>query len=125
MAKLYRDGEGVEKDSKKEWRHLEEAAIGGHPGARHNLGVREIGKGRIERGKKHFIIAANLGCVDSIEALKGGYVKGFVGKEELGTALRAYQAAKDETKSPQRDEVEEFQRNAIPELDFSTEPAFG
>eukprot|EP00984_Skeletonema_dohrnii_P030767 scaffold22498_cov50-Skeletonema_dohrnii-CCMP3373.AAC.1 len=44
MAKLYRDGEGVEKDSKKEWCHLEEAAIGGHPAARHNLGVREGGK---------------------------------------------------------------------------------
>jgi len=31
------DGYGVEKDEKKELHHLEEAAIRGHPEARHNL----------------------------------------------------------------------------------------
>jgi len=103
LAKLYRDGEGVEKDSKKEWDHLEEASIGGHPDARHNLGVREVSKGRIERGKKNFIIAATLGNHESIKALKEGYVKGFVRKEEFGAALRAYQAVVEETKSSQRE----------------------
>ena len=39
LAGCYHLGHGVEKDEKKELFHLEEAAIGGHPKARHNLGV--------------------------------------------------------------------------------------
>jgi len=41
---MYYEGQGVEKDKKKDVYHLEQAAIGGHPNARHNLGVvkREI-----------------------------------------------------------------------------------
>ena len=38
LSLMYRDGQGVEKDKKKELYHLEEAAIGGHPDVRHNLG---------------------------------------------------------------------------------------
>jgi TPR repeat protein len=37
----YRDGEGVEKDEKKAVYHLEQAAIGGEPNARYNLGALE------------------------------------------------------------------------------------
>jgi TPR repeat protein len=39
LADLYQKGHGVRKDEKKELHHLEEAAIGGHPAARHNLGA--------------------------------------------------------------------------------------
>eukprot|EP00985_Skeletonema_marinoi_P032099 scaffold38277_cov204-Skeletonema_marinoi.AAC.3 len=46
LSVMYREGEGVEKDEKKELRHLEEAAIIGHPFARHILGVTEQRKGR-------------------------------------------------------------------------------
>jgi TPR repeat protein len=98
-----RDGKGVEKNKKKEIFHLEQAAIGGHPKARHNLGCKELRNGKIERAKKHFIIAANLGLDDSIEALKQGYVKGHVSKEEFAAALCTHQAAVDATKSPQRE----------------------
>jgi len=38
LSVLYREGEGVEKDTKKELFHLEEAAIAGHPRARFRLG---------------------------------------------------------------------------------------
>ena len=42
--------EGVEKDKKKEmYHHLEEAAIGGHPGARYNIGCVEWNNRRVER----------------------------------------------------------------------------
>jgi hypothetical protein len=58
---------------------------------------------KIERAKKHFIIAANLGFDDSVEALKHVYVVGHVSKEEFAAALRAHQAAVDATKSPQRE----------------------
>ena len=45
MAGVYHDGYGVEEDEKKIIHHLEEAAIGGHPGARHNFGCEESKNG--------------------------------------------------------------------------------
>jgi len=107
LSLLYGDGHGVEKDKQKEIYHLEEAAIGGHPDARFNLGCEEEESGNIERAVKHFIIVANQGH-DSIKALMEYFKKGFVSKEDLAAALRAHQAAVDATKSPQRDTAEEY-----------------
>ena len=70
ISNLYRSGKGVEKDEKKKLYHLEEAAIAGHPLARHNLGLYEGRNKRIGRSMKHFIIAANLGFDQSIQMLK-------------------------------------------------------
>ena len=103
LSLSYRDGIGVEKDKKKEVYHLEQAAIGGHPQARCHLGCVEEGNGRIDRAVKHWIIAANLGDDDSIEALKNCYAHEVVSKENYASALRGYQAAIDATKSPQRE----------------------
>jgi TPR repeat protein len=103
LSASYHNGEGVEKDEKKELYHLEEAAIGGHPSARYNLGIAEGKNGRIERSVKHFIIAASLGHDDSLKALKQLYAAGLVSKEDFAAALRAHQAAVDATKSPQRE----------------------
>ena len=50
LSIMYQNGMFVEK---KEWYHLEEAAIGGHPQARSNLACYEHMKGRIERAVKH------------------------------------------------------------------------
>ena len=58
---------GVEQDMKKAMYHAEQAAIGGHPAARHNLGTWEEDIGK---AAKHFIIAANLGFDDSLQELK-------------------------------------------------------
>ena len=52
--------------------------------------------GRIERTIKHFIISANLGYDDSIEALKREYTRGRISKEDLEAALRAHQASTNE-----------------------------
>ena len=60
LSVMYFNGEGVEKDEKKHIYHLEEAAIAGHPRARYNIGFEELENGRIERARKHFIIAANF-----------------------------------------------------------------
>ena len=68
--------------------HLKEAVIAGCPGARHNLGYIEWNNGRIEMAVKHFIIAANLGRVKSIEMLKLCYRKGLVSVTKI-LALRA------------------------------------
>jgi TPR repeat protein len=60
LGNMYYEGEGVEKDEEKELFHLEKAAIGGHPLARHNLGCHEAKNGIIERAVKHFTIAPSL-----------------------------------------------------------------
>jgi TPR repeat protein len=102
LAVLYSEGKGVEKDKKKQLHHLEEAAIGGNPRARHHLGCVELKNGRGERAIKHFIIAAKLGFDPSLETLKDAYMKGCVSKEDFASALRAHQPAVDATKSSQR-----------------------
>eukprot|EP00984_Skeletonema_dohrnii_P020250 scaffold9816_cov99-Skeletonema_dohrnii-CCMP3373.AAC.4 len=111
LSVLYDDGHGVEKDKGKEIYHLEEAAIGGHPYARFNLGVEEEKSGSIERAVKHLIIAANLGDDKSIKLLMRMFKEGKVSKVDLAAALRAHQAAVDATKSPHREAAEEYYRN--------------
>ncbi len=108
LSCMYGEGQGVEKDEKKEMYHLEEAAIAGHPDARHNLGIEEASNGRFERARKHFIIAANLGDHDSLKAVKDLYANGHASKEDYDGALRAYQAAVDATKSTEREVAERF-----------------
>ena len=108
LSIMYWKGQGVEKDEKKEIYHLEEASIGGHPYARHNLGSEEGQCGRFERAKKHFIIAANLGYHDSLKALRKLYANGHASKEDYASALRAYQAATEEAKSEEREVAEAF-----------------
>jgi TPR repeat protein len=103
LGYMYGEGEGVEKDEEKAVYHFEKTAIGGHPFARHNLGSIERKHGRMERAVKHFIIAAKLGCDDSMKVLWGQYSEGNITKEDLDATLRTHQAAIDETKSEQRD----------------------
>jgi TPR repeat protein len=102
LSFLYREGKGVEKDMKKCVYHLEEASIGGHAGARYNLGVHEGRSGRIDKMMKHWIIAAKQGHDKALGAVKNGFVKGFASKEDYASALRGHQAAVDATKSAQR-----------------------
>ncbi len=108
LSVMYREGDGVDKDKKKEVYHLEEAAIAGNPIARHNLGCYDAHNGRYERARKHFIIAANLGYHDSLELIKRLYADGHATKEDYANALRAYQAAVEATKSTEREEAEAY-----------------
>ena len=112
LSIMYARGDGVEKDKKKELFHLEEAAIGGVTDARHNLGSIEGINKRYDRAIKHYIIAANMGHDESLEALKENYATGIVTKEEFATALRGHKAAVDATKSPQRKEAEAAKQRA-------------
>jgi TPR repeat protein len=112
LAVLYHDGQGVDRDEKKEKYHLEEAAIGGHPRARYNLALMEGRRyGRYDRAMKHYIIAAGQGHDGSLKWLVENFKRGLVKKEVLDAALRAHQAAVDETKSPQREEAKEIYRD--------------
>eukprot|EP00984_Skeletonema_dohrnii_P039049 scaffold42982_cov205-Skeletonema_dohrnii-CCMP3373.AAC.1 len=113
LSVLYHHGRGVEKDEKKELYHMEEAAIGGHPDARYNLACYEGRKRRHDRAVKHFSIAAAQGFDESIKLLLTMFTDGRLvnySKDILAAALRAYQAAVDATKSPQREAAEELQR---------------
>ncbi len=108
LGAMYHNGQGVEMDEMKEKYHFEEAAIGGHPLARYNLGCHEYDNGNVERAVKHWIIAANQGQDDSIKKLLEAFKEGDVSKDELAAALRAHKAAVDETKSPQREYTEQY-----------------
>jgi tetratricopeptide (TPR) repeat protein len=105
LSCMYRNGDGVERDLKKEIYHLEEAAMGGHPYARYNLGFAEEGNGDMQRAVKHFIIAANLGHDDALDRVKEGYISELLSKEDYASALRGHQNAVDATKSQQREEA--------------------
>lgn len=111
LSSMYRAGQGVAENKKKEIYHLEQASIGGHFKARHNLGVEEFQNGRIDRAVKHWIIAATTGDDASLDVIKRGYGQGFVGKEDYAAALRAHQAAVNETKSPQREAARVAEQN--------------
>eukprot|EP00985_Skeletonema_marinoi_P002912 scaffold1192_cov80-Skeletonema_marinoi.AAC.2 len=106
LALLYHNGRGVEKDEKRAMHHLKEAAIGGHPRARYNLGCVEWNNGKTERAVNHWIIAATQGEDDSIKFLLEKFRSGIVSKDDLAAALRAHQAAVDSAKSPQREAAE-------------------
>jgi TPR repeat protein len=83
LSLMYHQGQGVEKDMKKLVHHLEEAAIGGHPWARHNLSAIEQNRGREDRAYRHLIIAAKQGFDDGLDAVKKGFMDGSVNKEDL------------------------------------------
>ena len=111
LSTLYGEGIGVEKDETRERHHAELAAIGGHPGARHNLGCVEKENGRIERAAKHWIISAKLGDDESLKSVKSLYKIQYISKDVFATALRGYQTAIEATKSPQREEAAEVYKN--------------
>ena len=110
LSHFYHEGQGVNVDKKKVLYHLEEAAICGHPLARHNLAMLEGRNGREDRGYKHMIIAANMGFDLSLACLKDEYKHGLVSNEVLASAIRGYQAAVNATKSPKREEAEAQKR---------------
>ena len=105
LSIMYRSGMGVEMNEKKCLYHSEQAAIGGHPIARYNLGSKEKSNGKIDRAVKHWIIGATLGGDESVDAVKNCFKDGLVSKEDFTTTLRAYQTAIEATKSPKREEA--------------------
>jgi len=106
LSVAYYDGKGVEQNKEKFIYHSEQAAIAGHPEARHNIGIEEWNNDRFDRAKKHFIIAANLGCHESLRQVMELCADGHASKEDYANALRAYQVAVDAMASKERGEAE-------------------
>jgi len=107
----YGVGGGVEKNETEAVRHCEIAAKGGHPDARHYLGVLDYNAGRKDRALRHFMISAKMGYEGSLKMIKELFMKGDATKGDYAKALTGFQDATDETKSPQREEAEEFYQN--------------
>ncbi|KAL7539867.1 hypothetical protein ACHAXR_012320 [Thalassiosira sp. AJA248-18] len=110
IANAYAQGVGVEKDMKKAKHHWELGAIGGDDTPRYNLGVIEVNAGNTNRAMKHFMIAAEFGCDDSLKEIQRGFSDGHVTKDDFEKALRAHKEFKDEVQSDQRDAVDAVRR---------------
>ena len=87
VAREYFFGKVVEQDKDKGIQHYKLAAIGGHEGAHHTLGLLELIQGNIDLAMKHFIIAARRPAMT---------------KDDYAKTLRAYQFSVDEMKSEGR-----------------------
>ena len=105
LADSYKNGNGVEIDTKKAKHYWELAAINGSIEARHNLGCSEGNSGNHERAMKHCLIAARAGSKVSLDSVKFGYMNGYVTKKEYANTLREYQKSLDEMKSEARDKA--------------------
>ena len=98
----YDNGYGVEVDKKKAIYYWELAAMLGDLDARHNLGCGEYRTDNHRRAMKHFMIAAKVGF-KSLDAVKKGFMYGFVTKDEYESTLRCYHERQKEMKCDMRE----------------------
>jgi len=99
----YHLGDGVEREMKKAVYYYELAAMRGNVAARHFLGMFEDNSDNMERALKHYMIAVEHGCSESLKEVQDFYSKGIVSKDIYVKALRSYQKYLNEVKSSQRD----------------------
>ncbi|EJK57287.1 hypothetical protein THAOC_22685 [Thalassiosira oceanica] len=105
---LYFEGKCVEQDMAKGIRHWQHAAMQGHPSSRFLLGVHEHNNGNHELAVRHWMVSAKMGHEVSLNEIKEMFMKAHATKAQYAKALRAYQNALEETKSPQREEANAF-----------------
>ncbi|EJK74944.1 hypothetical protein THAOC_03352 [Thalassiosira oceanica] len=101
-------GEQTEEDKEKGLRHLQHAAIQGHPHSRCALGVHECISGNYTLAVQHCMISAKVGDVNSLDVIKDMFMKGHATKAQYAEALKGYRDASEETKSPQREVAKAF-----------------
>ncbi|EJK54909.1 hypothetical protein THAOC_25420, partial [Thalassiosira oceanica] len=101
----YCDGEGVEEDVARGIQHFQHAAMQGDPESRLMLGAHEHGNGNHQLAVQHWMISVKMGLEGSLNGIKDMFVKGHATKAQYAEALRGYQNALEETKSPQREEA--------------------
>ena len=102
----HNNGNVTAQDIAKGVRFYEKAAMLGHSMARHNLGNHELYiRGNYDRAVRHFLISAKLGDEGSLEAIKKLFTRGSATKSQYAEALKGYQNAIEEMKSPDRAEA--------------------
>ena len=77
----------------------------GHLSARYNLGCEEKNAGNYDLALQHFLIAAKLGDQFALNQVKAMFMSGLATKTDYAEALRGYQSAVEETRSPNRDDA--------------------
>ncbi|EJK71540.1 hypothetical protein THAOC_07006 [Thalassiosira oceanica] len=107
----YESGKGVQKDMAKGIDFWRKAAIQGDVESRHNLGCIEGGKGNYDRAVNHWLISAKMGYEGSLEMIKTAFMTGAATKEQYTEALKGYQDAVEEMKSPDREEARAVHNN--------------
>lgn len=106
LGQVYDSGTGVEVDKKKAKYYFELAAMDGDITGRNNLGCMEYEAGNHYRAFKHLIIAAKAGLEESLDAVKQGFMAGYITKDGYASTLRAYHERRKETKSGARAKAE-------------------
>ena len=102
---MYGEGTDVEKDTAKAMLHWEAAAVKGDVLARANLGLVEDEAGNYDLALQHFLISAKLGHQGSLNNIKDMFMDALATKADYADALRGYQSAVEEMRSPDRDEA--------------------
>ena len=78
----------------------------GHVESRHSLGDVEFDdEGNYELALQHWMISAKMGYEESLDGIKKLFMSGHATKAQYAEALRGYQDAVEEMKSPQREEA--------------------
>ena len=99
----YYHGEGVEEDKPRGIRHWQQAAMEGEANSRFNLGIAEYQGENDELAVQHWMISAKMGYEESLDEIKKSFMEGHATKAQYAEALRGYQDAVEETKSPHRE----------------------
>ena len=104
-AAYYFGRRGLSPDKSKGVRYLESAAMQGGVESRHLLGLGEMCDVKVDRAVRHYLIAAKMGYDKSLDSIKEMFAKGLATKQQYVDALKGYQDAVEEMKSPERDEA--------------------
>ena len=108
LGVAYHGGLGVEQDVSRSIHFYEKAAMLGHSMARHNLGSYECDRENYDRGVRHFLISAKMGFTSSLEGMKTLFTRGLATESQYAEALKGYQDAVEEMKSPEREKAEKM-----------------
>ncbi|EJK49417.1 hypothetical protein THAOC_31712 [Thalassiosira oceanica] len=110
---IYDEGTDVEEDIAKAIQHYEAAAMRGDVSARFNLGCGEEDAENYDLALQHWMISAKMGFQDALDNVKTMFMEGLATKADYAGALRGYQSAVEEMRSPDRDEAERISPRAV------------
>ena len=86
----------------------------GHAHSRHNLWAIGYNKENYEVALQHLMISARVGFKTSLDCIKEMFKDGHATKAQYAEALRGYQHAVQEMKSPQREEAKTLGMQHLP-----------
>ena len=93
----------IDKDKPRGIRHhWQQAAMEGNAYRRHNVGVVEYTE---ENDELAVMISAKMGYEESLDCIKEMFMEGHATNAQYAEALRGYQDAVEEMKSPHREEA--------------------